>query len=96
MAYLTLFAMHTGIVPDGVDRLTMSDVTRTSPTSILLSYNKGRTGRETLNLPRGAVRLLDRWLHCSAGLRERAADLADQLWIFSAADGRVLAQCRVA
>ena len=88
--------MHTGIVPDGVDRLTMSDVTRTSPTSILLSYNKGRTGRETLNLSRGAVRLLDRWLHCSAGLRERAADLADQLWIFSAADGRVLAQCRVA
>ena len=94
LAYLTLFAMRTGIVPDGIDRLTMSDVTRTSPTSILLSYNKGRTGRETLNLPRGAVRLLDRWLHCSAGLRERAPDLADQLWIFSAADGRVLASPR--
>ena len=91
LAYLTLFAMHTGIVPDGIDRLTTSDITRTSPTSILLSYNKGRTGRETLNLPRGAVRLLDRWLNCSAGLRARTADLADQLWIFSAADGRVLA-----
>jgi hypothetical protein len=91
LAYLTLFAMLTGIVPDGIDRLTMSDITRTAPTSILLSYNKGRTGRETLNLPRGAVRLLDRWLDCSAGLRARAADLADQLWIFSAADGRVLA-----
>jgi hypothetical protein len=91
LAYLTLFAMLTGIVPDGIDRLTMSDITRTAPTSILLSYNKGRTGRETLNLPRGAVRLLDRWLNCSAGLRARAADLADELWIFSAADGRVLA-----
>ena len=86
LAYLTLFAMHTGIVPDGIDRLTMSDITRTSATSILLSYNKGRTGRETLNLSRGAVRLLDRWLNCSAGLRARAADVADQLWIFSAAD----------
>jgi hypothetical protein len=94
LAYLTLFAMRTGIVPDGIDRLTTSDITRTAPTSILLSYNKGRTGRETLNLSRCAVRLLDRWLNCSAGLRARTADLADQLWIFSAADGRVVARPR--
>jgi hypothetical protein len=91
LSYLTLFAMSTGIVPDGIDRLTLSDITRTSPTSILLSYSKGRTGRETLNLPRGASRLLDRWLQRSAGLRERAGEQADRMWIYAAADDRVLA-----
>jgi hypothetical protein len=51
LAYLTLLAMGTGIVPDGIDALTLPDITRTSASTILLSYSKGRTGREALNLP---------------------------------------------
>lgn len=80
-AYITLLAMRTGIVPDGIDILTLGDITRTSPSTVLLSYRKGRTGGEALNLPRDAVRLLDRWLEHSALLREHAGPLADQLWI---------------
>ncbi len=91
-AYLTLFAMRTGIVPDGVDRLTVGDITRTGEATVLLSYVKGRTGRESLNLPRDAVRLLDRWLAHSAPLREHAAEAADQLWIYAALDGRGLGE----
>lgn len=81
LAYLTLFAMRTGIVPDGIDTLTIGDITRTSGSSVLLSYRKGRTGGEALNLPRDAIRLLDRWLTHSALLREHAGTLADRLWI---------------
>jgi hypothetical protein len=88
LAYLTLFAMRTGIVPDGIDALTVDDITHTSPSSVLLSYRKGRTGRESLNLPRDAVRLLDRWLKHSALLRKHAGPLADRLWIHTVADGR--------
>src|SRR5699024_9004163 len=72
LAYLTLFAMRTGIVPDGINALTVDDITRTSASTILLSYSKGRTGREALNLPRDAVRMLDRWLEHSAPLRAHA------------------------
>ena len=94
LSYLTLFAMHTGIVPDGIDRLTLGDIIRTSPTSILLSYSKGRTGRETLNLPRAAVRLLDQWLDRSTGLRAQSGDLADRVWIYAGTAGRVRADPR--
>lgn len=87
LAYLTLFAMRTGIVPDGIDALGLDDITRTSPHTILLSYRKGRTGGEVLNLPREAVRLLDRWLEHSAPLREHAGELAGQLWIHVGRDG---------
>ena len=87
LAYLTLFAMRTGIVPDGIDALRLDDITRTSPHTILLSYRKGRTGGEVLNLPRDAVRLLDRWLEHSAPLREHAGELAGQLWIHMGRDG---------
>lgn len=85
-AYLTLFAMRSGIVADGIDTLTVGDITRTSASSVLLSYKKGRTGAEALNLPRDAVRLLKRWLEHSALLREHAGDLADQLWIHTGGD----------
>jgi hypothetical protein len=85
-ACITLFAMRTGIVPDGIDALTIDDITRTSASSILLSYKKGRTGGEALNLPRDAVRLLDRWLEHTALLREHAGDLADQLWLHTGGD----------
>ncbi|WP_180687310.1 hypothetical protein [Streptomyces gossypiisoli] len=94
-AYLTLFAMRTGIVPDGIDALRLDNITRTSANTVLLSYRKGRTGDEALNLPRDAVRLLDRWLEHSAQLREHAGDLADRLWIYVGRDGLGRGQGRI-
>lgn len=88
LAYVTLFAMRTGIVPDGIDALTVDDITRTSAGTVLLSYTKGRTGREALNLPRDAVRLLDRWVEHSALLRAHAGDRANNLWVYVHADDR--------
>jgi hypothetical protein len=86
-AYLLLLSMRTGIVPDGIDGLTLSDITRTGESSVLLSYVKGRTGGESLNLARDAVRLLDRWLAHSAALREHAGAMADQVWIYEVSHG---------
>jgi len=86
LAYLTLFAMRAGIVPDGIDGLRLADITRTSATSVLLAYRKGRTGAEALTLPRDAVRLLDRWLAHSAPLREHADTHAARLWIYAVGD----------
>jgi hypothetical protein len=80
--------MRTGVVPDGIDALTLPDITRTSASTILLSYTKGRTGREALNLPRDAVRLLDCWLEHSAPLRAHAGDQANNLWLYVPADDR--------
>jgi hypothetical protein len=88
LAYLTLFAMRTGIVPDGIDALMVDAITRTSASTVLLSYAKGRTGREALNLPRDAVQLLDRWLEHSALLRTHADDRANNLWLYVPADDR--------
>jgi len=88
LAYLTLFAMRTGIVPDGIDALTLANITRTSANTILLSYTKGRTGTEALNLPRDAVRLLDRWLEHSAVLRSHAGERVNSLWLYVPADDR--------
>jgi hypothetical protein len=99
-AYLTLFSMRTGIVPDGIDTLRLDDFVRTGEHTGLLSYYKGRTGRETLNLPRDAVRLLEKWLEHSAPLRAHAGDLAGQMWVFNGGDGlgrgisRILHQAR--
>ena len=86
LAYLTLFAMRTGIVPDGIDGLTLADITRTSPSTMLLSYRKGRTGREAVNLPGDAVRLLQRWLEHSGPLRTHAGRSAQRLWLYVPAD----------
>ncbi len=88
LAYNVAFAMRTGIVPDGIDRLSLGDITRTGPTTVLLTYVKGRTGSEALNLPADAVRLLDRWLDHSAALRSHAGALAARLWTYAIADGR--------
>jgi hypothetical protein len=88
LAYNVAFAMRTGIVPDGIDRLSLADITRTGPTTVLLSYVKGRTGAEALNLPGDAVRVLDRWLDHSAALRPHAGGLAERLWTYAIADGR--------
>jgi hypothetical protein len=95
LAYLTLFAMRTGIVPDGIDALTVDDITRTSPNTALLSYKKGRTGGEAVNLPRDAVRLLDRWLEHSDLLRRHAGELAGNLWIHTGGDERGRGNSRI-
>lgn len=87
--------MRTGIVPDGIDALRLDNITRTSANTVLLSYRKGRTGDEALNLPRDAVRLLDRWLEHSAQLREHAGDLASRLWIYVGHDGLGRGQGRI-
>ncbi|GAA3800833.1 hypothetical protein GCM10022206_44930 [Streptomyces chiangmaiensis] len=78
LAYNLRPAMSTGIVPDGIDALTCTNRTRTSPSTALLSHLKGRTGRESLNINGPAVRLLDQWFKHSAPLREHTADTADE------------------
>ncbi|WP_205328662.1 hypothetical protein [Glycomyces sp. YM15] len=80
--YNILFAMKSGIVPDGIDKLTLGDLHRTGEHTALLSYVKGRNGTESLNLPRDAIRLLDDWLQRSTMLRDRATAFADQLWVY--------------
>jgi hypothetical protein len=95
LAYLTLFAMRTGIVPDGIDALTVDDITRTSSNTALLSYRKGRTGGEAVNLPRDAVRLLDRWIGHSDLLRKHAGELAGNLWIHTGGDERGRGNSRI-
>ena len=80
-AYASLFAMRTGIVPDGVDGLRVGSLRRTSAASMVVSYRKGRTGGEALNLPRDAVGLIDRWMEHSALLRSHAGDRCDEVWL---------------
>lgn len=100
LAYNLAFAMRTGIVPDGIDGLTLGDVTRTGTATVLLCYVKGRTGAESLNLPADAVRLLDRWLDHSAALRDHAGPMAERMWIHAHprsndhGNGRVFALAR--
>lgn len=51
LSYNILLAKRTGIVPDGIDALTVADITRISGHSVLLAYRKGRTGGEALTCP---------------------------------------------
>ncbi|KUM68218.1 hypothetical protein [Streptomyces curacoi] len=82
IAYQTLFGMYCGIVPDGIDGLGLDDLEWAGDTTILLSYVKGRAAKESLNLPKRAVRLLEQWLEHSAPLRVFADDeLRESLWI---------------
>ncbi|HEX9354059.1 MAG TPA: hypothetical protein VF933_09625 [Streptosporangiaceae bacterium] len=74
IAYRLLFGICSGIVPDGIDDLVTSDIDWTGDASVLLSYVKGRTAGESLNLPRQAVRLLEQWLSHSALLRSFAGE----------------------
>jgi hypothetical protein len=82
IAYRLLFGIYSGIVPDGIDDLVTDDIDWAGDSTILLSYVKGRTAAESLNLPRRAVRLLEQWLAHSALLRGHA-DLEQrrQLWL---------------
>ncbi|WP_284762921.1 hypothetical protein [Arthrobacter sp. efr-133-R2A-63] len=82
IAYRLLFGIYSGIVPDGIDDLVTDDIDWAGDSTILLSYVKGRTAAESLNLPRRAVRLLEQWLAHSALLRGHAApEQGRHLWI---------------
>jgi len=72
IAYRLLFGIYSGIVPDGIDDLVTGGIDWAGDSTILLSYVKGRTAAESLNLPRRAVRLLEQWLAHSALLRSHA------------------------
>ncbi|MCX4591709.1 hypothetical protein OG819_18800 [Streptomyces sp. NBC_01549] len=85
ISYALLFGIYSGIVPDGINDLGLEDVDWAGDATILLSYFKGRTSRESANIPKQAVRLLERWLEYSAVLRQFAPDrFRDALWISSA------------
>ncbi|HEY3690543.1 MAG TPA: hypothetical protein VGL46_09585 [Pseudonocardiaceae bacterium] len=89
LAFRLLLGMTSGIVPDGLDDLALDDVDWAGDGAILLSYVKGRTRRESLNLPADAVRVLRRWLDYSALLREFAPEPArSALWLCSSLGGR--------
>src|SRR6266702_2002277 len=82
IAYRLLFGIYSGIVPDGIDDLVTGDIDWAGDSTILLSYVKGRTAAESLNLPRPAVRLLEQWLSHSALLRSFTAEPErGKLWL---------------
>jgi hypothetical protein len=81
VAYLLLFGIYSGIVPDGIDDLVTGGIDWAGDATILLSYVKGRTAAESITLPRRAVRLLEQWLSHSALLRAfLPPGQEDQLW----------------
>jgi hypothetical protein len=81
IAYQLLFGAYSGIVPDGVAGLLAGGIDWAGDAAILLSYIKGRTGPESVNLPARAVRLLGQWLSHSALLRQFLPDgQQDRLW----------------
>ncbi|MGH3824593.1 MAG: hypothetical protein ACRDRA_17435 [Pseudonocardiaceae bacterium] len=82
IAYRLLFGIYSGIVPDGIDDLVTDDIDWAGDSTILLSYVKGRTAAESLNLPRRAVHLLEQWLAHSALLRGHTdPEQRRHLWI---------------
>ena len=81
VAYLLLFGIYSGIVPDGIDDLVTGGIDWAGDATVLLGYVKGRTAAESITLPRRAVRLLEQWLSHSALLRTfLPAGQEDQLW----------------
>ena len=81
-AYRLLLGMSTGIVPDGLDDLGIGDIDWAGDATILLDYVKGRSGPQSLTLPKPAVRVLRRWLEHSESLRQRAPDaIRSRLWL---------------
>ncbi|MER6465740.1 hypothetical protein ABT278_35470 [Streptomyces sp. NPDC001228] len=82
VAYRLLFGIYSGIVPDGIDDLGVEDIDWAGDSTILLSYVKGRTAGESVNLPKRAVRVLEQWLAHSALLRSHTdPGTARQLWL---------------
>lgn len=81
-AYRTLFAARSGIVPDGIADLGLGDIDWAGDSTVLLNYFKGRTSRESNNLPKLAVAVLRQWLKHSELLRSFAApEERGRLWI---------------
>ena len=95
LAYRLLLGMTTGIVPDGLDELELADIEWAGDSTVLLDYIKGRSGPESLTLPKPAVGVLRRWLEHSALLRQFTPEPErSKLWLayFGAAgETRVLA-----
>jgi hypothetical protein len=82
IAYRLLFGVYSGVVPDGIDDLVVDDIDWAGDASVLLSYVKGRTAAESVNLPRRAVRLLEQWLTHSALMRSFAGEQdRRRLWL---------------
>jgi hypothetical protein len=82
IAYRLLFGVYSGIVPDGIDDLLVTDIEWAGDATVLLSYVKGRTAAESVTLPRRAVRLLEQWLAHSALLRGFAdPEIRGHLWL---------------
>ena len=91
IAYRLLFGIYSGIVPDGIADLVIEDIDWAGDSTILLSYVKGRTAAESLNLPRPAVRLLEQWLAHSALLRGFVPpDERSRLWLGLSQPGHAL------
>ncbi len=82
IAFRLLLGMTSGIVPDGLEDPGLDDIDWAGNATVLLDYVKGRTRRESLNLPPEAVRVLRQWLEYSAVLRP-FADQRDHpaLWL---------------
>ncbi|WP_326742434.1 hypothetical protein [Streptomyces sp. NBC_01768] len=81
-AYRTLFAARSGIVPDGIEDLGLGDIDWAGDKTVLLNYFKGRTSRESNNLPKSAVAILQQWLKHSEFLRNFASpEIRGALWI---------------
>jgi hypothetical protein len=82
VAYVLLFGVFSGVVPDGIGDLVLADIDWAGDASILLTYVKGRTAAESLTLPKRAVRLLEQWLSHSALLRSFVPpEQRQHLWI---------------
>ena len=82
IAYKLSFGIYSGIVPDGIDDFVADDIDWAGDSTILLSYVKGCTAAESMNLPRNAVRLLEQWLAHSALLRSHVDPaVRRQLWV---------------
>lgn len=91
IAYRLLFGIYSGIVPDGIAELGVEDIDWAGDSTVLLSYVKGRTAAESLNLPRPAVRLLEQWLTHSSLLRGLVAPAdRDRLWLGLSSVGKPL------
>ncbi len=67
--FTACFIRYLFLVPDGIDDLVTGGIDWAGDATVLLSYVKGRTAAESVNLPKAAVRLLEQWLSHSALLR---------------------------
>jgi hypothetical protein len=72
IGYQLLLGVYTGIVPDGIAGLGLGGIDWAGDAAVLIGYVKGRTARESLTLPRKAIRVLEQRLDHSALLRSFA------------------------